>query len=259
MISHSILNIQAKMHTNLVTATHIHKFQRRAFTLAEVGVVLAITGILAAILFPILSRARASARTSTCAANLRQIGQALALYKSNNDGFYPPAVTIEPPNGSGSKRKAASIWWANIGLQSPPVCPEIDFSVIATKPKFRHLRGSYASNYNLTNFSGSDEKPKLSGKVEFVLLYPSLTVVALDARQFFYALSSPDTARTVGELNGFLCNKGARDRILKLPPGATRHQGGANYLFGDGHVKWYRPEQLSTTPKNDGVHPGFGL
>ncbi|HEX8463057.1 MAG TPA: H-X9-DG-CTERM domain-containing protein [Abditibacterium sp.] len=44
-----------------------------------------------------------------------------------------------------------------------------------------------------------------------------------------------------------------------LPPAAQRHQDGANYLFGDGHVKWFRPEQLSITPQNDGVHPGFGL
>ncbi|HEX8463058.1 MAG TPA: prepilin-type N-terminal cleavage/methylation domain-containing protein [Abditibacterium sp.] len=52
---------------------------RRAFTLVEMLVVLAIVGLLAAILLPVVSRARASARTSTCASNLRQIGQALAI------------------------------------------------------------------------------------------------------------------------------------------------------------------------------------
>ncbi len=236
---------------------NIKNSRYNAFTLIEILIVLAILSLLAAILFPIVSRARASARTSTCAANLRQIGQALALYKSDHDGFYPPAATIEFPYGSSND----IIWWANIGLQPPPVCPEVDFSMFAIKPKFRHRWGSYASNYNLTGYSSSFEKPGLSGKVESVLLYPSLTVVALDARPLFHAIGGPDTARTADELNanGVVSNTGGQDRILQLPPGATRHQGGANYLFGDGHVKWFRPEQLSTTRRNDGVHPGFGL
>ena len=29
------------------------------------------------------------------------------------------------------------------------------------------------------------------------------------------------------------------------PPGALRHQGGSNYAFVDGHVRWYRPDQVA--------------
>ena len=38
------------------------------------------------------------------------------------------------------------------------------------------------------------------------------------------------------------------------PPGAVRHQGGSNYAFVDGHVHWYRPDQVAAAEDSvDGV------
>jgi prepilin-type N-terminal cleavage/methylation domain-containing protein/prepilin-type processing-associated H-X9-DG protein len=62
---------------------------RRAFTLVELLVVIGIIAILISILLPALGRARESARTIACAANLRSIGQALAGYISENKGTFP--------------------------------------------------------------------------------------------------------------------------------------------------------------------------
>ncbi|MDR3708435.1 MAG: DUF1559 domain-containing protein [Capsulimonadaceae bacterium] len=59
--------------------------RRFAFTLIELLVVIAIISILAAILFPVFASAREKARQSTCTSNLKQIGVALAMYRSDYD------------------------------------------------------------------------------------------------------------------------------------------------------------------------------
>ncbi len=61
------------------------------FTLVEVLVVIAIVAMLAAILFPVLARAREAARRSTCTSNLRQQGEALMMYLQDTDEVFPVA------------------------------------------------------------------------------------------------------------------------------------------------------------------------
>ncbi len=60
------------------------------FTLIELLTVIAIIGILAAILIPVVANVRTSARAAQCTSNLRQIGMATFLYLGdNNDRFFP--------------------------------------------------------------------------------------------------------------------------------------------------------------------------
>ncbi len=62
---------------------------KSGFTLIELLVVIAIIAILAAILFPVFSRAREAARKTSCASNLRQLGLASHMYAQDHDELLP--------------------------------------------------------------------------------------------------------------------------------------------------------------------------
>ena len=67
--------------------------RKKAFTLVEILVTIAIIGILAALMLPMMARARRYAQRAPCISNLRQLAQAALMYKADHDnGALPPRI-----------------------------------------------------------------------------------------------------------------------------------------------------------------------
>jgi prepilin-type N-terminal cleavage/methylation domain-containing protein/prepilin-type processing-associated H-X9-DG protein len=68
------------------------KYPHAAFTLIELLTVIAIIGILAAILIPVVGQVRESARNANCISNLRQIGMAMVAAADDYENRFPPSL-----------------------------------------------------------------------------------------------------------------------------------------------------------------------
>jgi prepilin-type N-terminal cleavage/methylation domain-containing protein len=68
-----------------------------AFTLVELLVVIVIISALAAIIFPVITKARGRAAETACISNLRQIGAAFRMYMQDNDEARPRQLCVIVP------------------------------------------------------------------------------------------------------------------------------------------------------------------
>jgi prepilin-type N-terminal cleavage/methylation domain-containing protein len=133
---------------------------RAAFTLIELLVVIAVIAILAALLLPVLNRARIAADNTVCRNNLRQYGLALAMYVEDF-GYYPAGGFTETNHPPGAADVAG--WhvrlepytktkWVNWTPPYPGIRPNVNDgrprpNTIQDCPSFARLPG------NLTPFA----------------------------------------------------------------------------------------------------------
>lgn len=92
------------------------KARQNAFTLVELLVVIGIIAVLISILLPVMGRARESARTVKCLANLRSIGQAIFGYRAENRDSLPWGFAWNRMNAAGANAQSPAYLysWATL-------------------------------------------------------------------------------------------------------------------------------------------------
>jgi len=193
----------------------------KGFTLIELLVVIAIIAILAAILFPVFARARENARRSSCSSNIRQITLGIKQYIQDYDEKFPQYQVNAP---------ALPYGWAD-AIQ-PYVKNEQVFQCPSdsTSASGNPASGDYTDYFFNKNLSGIGES---------ALTYIANTVLNGDG--------TPSIANYA--INGCAadpCTDSAN--VLATLTTAQRHLDGANYSFADGHVKWLKGANSTTSP-----------
>jgi prepilin-type N-terminal cleavage/methylation domain-containing protein/prepilin-type processing-associated H-X9-DG protein len=240
------------------------------FTLIELLVVIAVIAILAALLLPSLSRAKAHALRIQCINGEKQLSLAWMVYSGDNREFLAL-------NGGGQPRQSGAYLWvlgSNHGfpqaltnvqylvngtyaLFAPYIksakiykCPT-DRSVLRdgnrNLPKIR----SYAMNSYLGTLPGSDVGPlQISSAFKVHLRSASLSS-DLPAQRFVFMDVNPNSLCTPG----FGVNM-VQDTIIHYP--ATAHNGQAVVSYADSHVdshKWIDPRTRPTFMGSSGHIP----
>jgi len=211
--------------------------RRAGFTLIELLVVIAIIAILAAILFPVFSRAREKARQTNCTSNVKQLMLAANMYAQDYDETLPSGVYDFNADGNWTAgdytwRVASLPYIKNAQMQ---FCPskKMGGATVFTGAFPDHVSDAgYAMNYHHWGPTGGAVPPTPPGG-------QALGTVGDASSCIFFTESDGGVSTGIGDDT----SAGAHG-TYETASWTTRHNGVSNYGFVDGHVKSLAPSKV---------------
>ena len=215
---------------------------RSAFTLIELLVVIAIMAVLAGMLLPALARAKERGKRIGCVSNVHQLAIAVLLYVDDNEGIYP--LARYKPGWTG--RMARDIVTPKI-----LVCPSEGLSRPISAGQTGGSGHYTAADQAQWPFDAADRSYIMNGWNDWLRVeaanYNTSTNAGIVPET---AITHPSETVVLGEklwnFDDFYMDFNGFDDVLKLDQ--SRHgklktgdrDGGANYAFCDGSVRFYR-------------------
>ncbi|MDH4388334.1 MAG: prepilin-type N-terminal cleavage/methylation domain-containing protein [Fimbriimonas sp.] len=191
---------------------------QKAFTLIELLVVIAIIAILAAILFPVFAQAKLSAKRTVDLSNLKQLGQGITMYVSDNEA-YP---MMSSPSNQVPRTRWPDAIYAYVKSEQMfvgPLAPKEMFTkAFAHAPAVRY--GGYGFNYQYLGNSRA-----VAGNSAFPF---SISDTAVGSPAETIALTG---TRGVRRTNGSLS---AGEYVVDPPIPSPRGSGKISGFYGEG-------------------------
>lgn len=238
---------------------------KRAFTLIELLVVIAIIAILAAILFPVFARAKASAKNTTDLSNMKQITLVSQIYSADYDDMFVACGASDVWNSGNqtpfnTPNPPAPYQWMGWGLRLSTYAKNKDIFRSPMLERNGSFAGGCASSNGMEMTNTYSYNYLLNGDNTYVGYGPvsplSRTQVNSPAQTVEILLSNslPPYGRTWGCIYTTL---EASDFINKIRFRA-HHNDGGNLGFSDGHSKYMRLPEADAANNGPSGLPGSG-